>query len=137
MKRKGSITIELSLLMPLILGSIILVIVSAFYLHDKFLFTKAGHCALLRASGEEDREKAREEAYEAIEEIKEKKLTVAFEEKEELYFYDKRIKVAIKGRMKQSPVLFPVKGGFEIDIESSMADFSESDILRVKKAGRE
>ncbi|MDO4965085.1 MAG: hypothetical protein Q4E51_00105 [Lachnospiraceae bacterium] len=47
MKKKGSMTIELSLLMPFIIGIIILIIFLSFYLHDSCVVERVGYSCLL------------------------------------------------------------------------------------------
>ena len=66
---KGSLTIELTLLMPFILGVFIFLIFSGFVLHDKCMVNKACLAAALRGSQESEDGKAMEKANEAINEV--------------------------------------------------------------------
>ena len=66
---KGSMTIELTLLMPFILGIFIFIIFSGFILHDKCIVNKACLSAALRGSEETDPGKAMESANKAISEV--------------------------------------------------------------------
>ena len=68
-KLKGSMTIELTLLMPFILGIFIFIIFSGFILHDKCIVNKACMSAALRGSEETDPDKALDMANEAISEV--------------------------------------------------------------------
>lgn len=68
-KLKGSMTIELTLLMPFILGIFIFIIFSGFILHDKCIVNKACMSAALRGSEETDPDKAMDRANEAISEV--------------------------------------------------------------------
>ena len=68
-KLKGSMTIEMTLLMPFILGSFIFIIFSGFILHDKCIVNKACMSAALRGSEETDPDKAMDRANEAISEV--------------------------------------------------------------------
>ena len=47
MKKKGSLTVELSLIMPLVLGVLILIIFLSFYLHDTCAIERIGYTCLL------------------------------------------------------------------------------------------
>lgn len=67
--KKGSLTIELSLLMPLILGLFVVIIFTGFILHDKCIVNKACLSAALRGSQEADDKDAMEAANRAIAEI--------------------------------------------------------------------
>jgi hypothetical protein len=72
MKRKdlkGSLTIEITLLMPFILGVFIFIIFSGFVLHDKCIVNKACLSAALRGSQESEDNKAVDKAAEAISEV--------------------------------------------------------------------
>jgi hypothetical protein len=66
---KGSLTIELTLLMPFILGLFILIIFSGFILHDKCVVNKACLSAALRGSEEDEDDQAINRAYEALDEV--------------------------------------------------------------------
>ena len=68
-KLKGSMTIEMTLLMPFILGIFIFIIFSGFILHDKCIVNKACMSAALRGSEETDPDKAMDRANEAISEV--------------------------------------------------------------------
>lgn len=50
LKKKGSYTIELSLLMPMLLVVLLLIIYSDFYMHDRVVIGRACYAASLRAS---------------------------------------------------------------------------------------
>ncbi|MCR5508899.1 MAG: pilus assembly protein [Lachnospiraceae bacterium] len=67
--RKGSLTIELSIIMPLILGLFVVIVFSGFLLHDKCIVNKACMSAALRASLEREDAPALEKAYEAMAEV--------------------------------------------------------------------
>ena len=66
---KGSLTIELTLLMPFILGAFIFVIFSGFVLHDKCVVNKACMSAALRGSEEREEDGAMDKANEALSEV--------------------------------------------------------------------
>ena len=66
---KGSLTIELTLIMPFILGLFILIIFSGFILHDKCMVNKACLSAALRGSEEDEDDQAINRAYEALDEV--------------------------------------------------------------------
>ena len=66
---EGSMTIELTLLMPFILGIFIFIIFSGFILHDKCIVNKACMSAALRGSEETEADKAMDKANEAITEV--------------------------------------------------------------------
>ena len=69
MMLKGSLTIELTLLMPFILGVFIFIVFSGFILHDKCIVNKACLAAALRGSGESEDAEAMDKAEEAIAEV--------------------------------------------------------------------
>lgn len=50
LRKKGSYTIELSLLMPILLVVLLLIIYSDFYMHDRVVIGRACYAASLRAS---------------------------------------------------------------------------------------
>lgn len=66
---KGSLTIELTLLMPFILGVFIFILFSGFIMHDKCMVNKACLSAALRVSEESDDSEAMHRAQEAITEV--------------------------------------------------------------------
>ena len=66
---KGSLTIELTLLMPFILGMFIFILFSGFVLHDKCIVNKACLSAALRGSQESEDGPAMEKAAQAISEV--------------------------------------------------------------------
>lgn len=66
---KGSLTIELTLLMPFILGMFIFILFSGFILHDKCIANKACLSAALRGSEESEDSEAVSRAQEAINEV--------------------------------------------------------------------
>ncbi len=57
MRRRGSLTIELSLLMPGILSVLILIIFATYYYHDRCILECAAYSTLLKScqNGDEDR----------------------------------------------------------------------------------
>ncbi len=67
--KKGSLTIELSLLMPLIMGMFVFIIYSGFIMHDKCIADKACFSAALRGGEEQDDDEAIKRAEEAISEV--------------------------------------------------------------------
>ena len=68
-KLKGSLTIELTLLMPFILGVFIFILFSGFAMHDKCMVNKACLAAALRGSQESEDDKAMDKAAEALGEV--------------------------------------------------------------------
>ena len=66
---KGSLTIEITLLMPFILGVFIFIIFSGFVLHDKCMINKACMSAALRGSQESEDDKAVDKAALALGEV--------------------------------------------------------------------
>lgn len=66
---KGSLTIELTLLMPFILGIFIFILFAGFILHDKCIVNKACLSAALRGSEESEDGEALSRAQEAIAEV--------------------------------------------------------------------
>lgn len=66
--KKASMTVELSLLMPFILGVFLFIVFMAFYLHDRCLTNKIYAVAALRASLCESENMIEPTAMEAIEE---------------------------------------------------------------------
>ena len=71
---KGSLTIELTLLMPFILGIFVFILFSGFVIHDKCVVNKACLSAALRGSQESEDSKAMDRATEAMGEVIPKKL---------------------------------------------------------------
>ncbi|MCR4656393.1 MAG: pilus assembly protein [Lachnospiraceae bacterium] len=67
--KQGSVTVEASLIMPLILASIIFVIYIAFYEHDKCMMLKAGFSSALRAERGNDEALSYSLAEEAADEV--------------------------------------------------------------------
>ena len=66
---KGSMTIEITLLMPFILGAFLFIIFSGFVLHDKCMVNKACMSAALRGSQESEDSKAMDNALQALNEV--------------------------------------------------------------------
>ncbi len=54
MKKRGSYTIEAALIMPFIIGSIVFIIYSAYYTHDRAFMQKCAYIAALRGSEERE-----------------------------------------------------------------------------------
>ena len=113
---RAAVTIEASLLMPLILGSIVFVIYTGFYLHGKCMLQKAGETALLRGGSslmqgiydgslQEGSTKSRfresvSAGEEAIKEITEKKMIGPWQTDSDVKVTDGRVSVKLEGRMK-------------------------------------
>jgi Flp pilus assembly protein TadG len=66
---KGSLTIELTILMPFILGVFLFILFSGFVMHDKCIVNKACLSAALRGSEESEDAEAITRAQEAIAEV--------------------------------------------------------------------
>ena len=66
---KGSLTVEITLLMPFILGAFMFILFSGFVLHDKCIVNKACLSAALRASTEVEEGKAMDTGIKAINEV--------------------------------------------------------------------
>lgn len=66
---KGSLTIEITLLMPFILGVFLFIIFSGFVLHDKCMVNKACMSAALRGSQESEDARAMDNAALALSEV--------------------------------------------------------------------
>ena len=98
---RAVITIEASLIMPLILASIIFVISLAFYQHDRCLLLKAGFAAALRGEREEEDNIAYDMMTETLEESL-KKTTGIWELSRDIKISDETVKLTIEGDMKLS-----------------------------------
>ena len=66
----GSMTVELTLLMPMIIGVFLIIFFTLYYLHDIAAIQKGCGAALIRGSLERDDGKAREEMLHALDEIR-------------------------------------------------------------------
>lgn len=67
---QGSMTIEITLLLPLLLCVFLLLYFTLYYLHDAISFEKACGVGLLRAAMERDPEQAKAKLIEATEEVR-------------------------------------------------------------------
>ena len=99
MNKKGILTIELSLLMPLILGVFIFLIFTSFYLHDRCIIEKSCYIGSLRGSEcaiEGSRDKR---AKEAIDEFIPDRLLGKWDLSHDINVTEETVEVTINGSM--------------------------------------
>ncbi|MCR5733419.1 MAG: pilus assembly protein [Lachnospiraceae bacterium] len=115
-KKRGSLTIELSLLIPLILGTIVLILFLGFYMHDRCIMTKACHLASLRAGSETSESLSREKAAEMLDEAFTGKLIRMHEDTREITVSEENgtVRITLKGSM-----------GFDRGLLFSLSDRNE------------
>jgi len=125
----GSMSVEMSLIMPVIIGVMLFLLYTLYYLHDVAAFEKAVGVGLLRASLETDDRKARELPEEALQEIRllgkwEMNPTISVEQDE--------IHVALKGNMQATEGLFRkmIPGIYSIQFTRSARRIDEVTYLR-------
>jgi len=130
-KRKASMTIELSLLMPLVLASVILVIFMCFYMHDTCIIQKACYISALRIS--ENREDASEGVLiESFDKYTEKNLLGRWEINRSLEFTDGQVRITAKGKMLYNNFFLSDKI-FLYNTESKVTNIFEPDYIREKR----
>lgn len=66
MRKKGSYTIELTLLMPVIIAVILLILFSNYYMHDRVIIEKANYISCLRGALCYEKEKRESVAMDAF-----------------------------------------------------------------------
>ena len=98
--KRASVTIEASLLMPLILGSIVFVIYMGFYLHGRCMLQKAEETAILRGGNERAKEERVAAGELALKEITEKKLFGPWQVETDVKAYEGLMTVEIEGKMR-------------------------------------
>ncbi|MCR4740517.1 MAG: hypothetical protein K5886_09715 [Lachnospiraceae bacterium] len=138
MKKRGVLTIELSMLMPLILGSIILIIFLAFYLHDRCLISKACYTASLRGSLQKRDEDAYDGALKALDEVMPAKLSGKWDEETAINIKDDRITVILKGSLSfDKGLLFGLadRGSADHTVTSVTYRTDEAAFMRSYRAG--
>ena len=105
-KKRGSFTIEATLLMPFIIGVLVFIIYMAFYTHDRAVLTKCAYVAALRGSqiltGDAD---TRFEAEEQAVSLLSGRLLGRWEIKPEIHVSLQKVEVAYVGYM-QIPAAF-------------------------------
>ncbi|MBQ7564050.1 MAG: pilus assembly protein [Lachnospiraceae bacterium] len=136
---KASATIEASLLMPLILGTIMLVIYLGFFLYGEILLEKAAESALLRAGNEREKEESVAVGELAVKEITEKKLAGPWEVESDVKAYEGKATVSLDGVMGfgrglSGKLVSSDRLGFSIQRAAPRFD-SGSYIRTVKKQG--
>ena len=110
--KQGSITIEASLIMPLILASIILVIYIAFYEHDKCMMIKAGFSSTLRAERGEDEAASYYLSDEAVSEVIGARTTGFIHIDKDIAVTEADIRTELRGSMELSGIIGLIAGGY-------------------------
>ncbi|MCR5358236.1 MAG: pilus assembly protein [Lachnospiraceae bacterium] len=134
--KKGSLTIELSLIMPVILGLLVIIIFTGFILHDKCLVNKACLSAALRGSQETDEAKAMDVAGMAINEVIPERLLCRWDYDTTVDVGEDEVRVSFKGTTGITDGLagrlLAVKSTVH-DYECNARRFNRADYLRKHK----
>ncbi len=137
---RGSMTIEMTLLMPFILGIFIFIIFSGFILHDKCIVNKACRSAALRGSEESDDDNALDRAYEAIDEVLPDHLIGKWDYSTNIDIGKDAVKVTFKGSAEFGKgLLYKLIGVTDTvhDYECTGYRVNEEEFLRTKKKSGE
>ena len=135
-KLKGSMTIELTLLMHFILGIFIFIIFSGFILHDKCIVNKACMSAALRGSEETDPDKALDMANEAISEVIPGRLIGKWDYSTRIDVGEDAVRVSFKGNTGMGGGLIRrliSSGTTEHDYECESYRLNEAEYIRTKR----
>lgn len=97
--RKGSFTVELALLMPLIIGVFLFIFFLAYYLHDRCIIEKACYVAALRGSLETESDSIENVVRKALEEVLPKRLLGSWDLKEQIEVTNQEVRVVESGNM--------------------------------------
>ena len=103
---KGSLTIELSLLIPMIMGMFVFIIFSGFIMHDRFMVDKACLSAALRGSSEQDDDEALRKAGEAINEVLPLKMTAIWDYDTKIDIGEDMVRVSFEGNTTSGSGIF-------------------------------
>ncbi len=128
-KLKGSMTVELTLLMPLLLGVILFLIFSLYYLHDIVMIRKGCATALTRGIVTRDKEKAKEEMEQAMEEIR---LLGKWDIDKRIEVNENRVRIRVSGRMDVREGLFLklIKGAYTYETAENAERIDEVAYIR-------
>ncbi len=97
---KGSFTMELALLMPLLIGIILFIFFLAAYMHDRCMIEKACYAGALRGSQEKEPEHMEGAAREAFNEVLPDRLLGSWELKQQIEVTKQEVRVSGSGSMQ-------------------------------------
>ncbi|MCR5107143.1 MAG: pilus assembly protein [Lachnospiraceae bacterium] len=135
-KKNGSMTIELSLLMPVILGVLIFIIFLGFYLHDRCILTKACYYAAMKGSEQTDDDNAYIVSEEALNEVINNRLIGKWESRESIYVDEEKITVSLEaGITFNNSLFFGLLDDNRMGLKRSAVAYriNETDYMRKKR----
>lgn len=133
---KGSLTIEISLLMTFVLAALIMIIYSGFCLHDKYIFTKACLSAALRASEEREDAYIDKTAKDTINEVLPNKLLGSWDYDISVSFDKESVNISCEGKMNMNEgILSRVlnRNGIEFSYFTRVNRINEGEFIRENK----
>ncbi len=134
-EKQGSITIEASLLMPLIIGTIVFVIFASFYEHDRCLMLKTGYSMAIKAEEEETEALAYEAASRELREVFCAKATGLWDIETDIWISEGRLGTKLKGKMKLTGItgLFADSSYLQFQSRASGSLEKPSDYVRKRR----
>ncbi len=126
---RASMTVELTLLMPFIIGVFLFLFFTSYYLHDVCAIQKGCATSLIRGSLIRDDREAKARMEEALEEIR---LLGKWELEKGVRLDGKNIKVQMKGNMDVREGLFLklIRGHYEYGTEQQTERIDETAYIR-------
>jgi hypothetical protein len=128
----GSMTVELTLLMPFLIGVFLFLFFSLYYLHDIAAIQKGCSAALIRGSLIRDDTEARREMQEAMEEIR---LLGKWDLEKNIRIDREKVSVAVKGNMNVREGLFLklIRDRYVYETSMSTERIDETAYIRSKR----
>ncbi|MBO4901802.1 MAG: hypothetical protein J5518_03300 [Lachnospiraceae bacterium] len=128
----GSMTVELTLLMPFLIGVFLFLFFSLYYLHDIAAIQKGCSAALIRGSLIRDDTEARREMQEAMEEIR---LLGKWDLEKSIRIDREKVSVAVKGNMNVREGLFLklIRDRYVYETSMSTERIDETAYIRSKR----
>lgn len=138
--RKGSFTVELALLMPLMIGVFLFIFFLAYDMHDRCMIEKACYVAALRGSQETETDRMEGAAREALGEVLPKRLLGSWQLEEQIEVTKQEVRVSESGNMQMKEGLLVLLLGeqpFAFSTECGAKRIEEPAFIRSqRKQGR-
>ncbi len=139
-EQKGSFTVELALLMPLLIGVFLFIFFLAYYMHDRCIIEKACYAAALRGSQQSEPDHMKVVAQETLDEVIPDRLLGRWELKHQIDVTRQEVCVSESGNMKIREgllVLLMGKQSFTFSAKCSAKQINEPVFIRSqRKQGR-
>ncbi len=128
----GSMTVELTLLMPMVIGVFLFVFFTLYYLHDIAAIQKGCAAALVRGSLERDEQKAREEMLHALDEIR---LLGVWQLQKNASVQKEKVSVSVGGGMKANEGLLKklIPGMYRYETQGMAERIDEVSYIRKRR----